>query len=472
MFGRKKASTVNNGAEMSFLEHLEEMRGVILRSISVFVLALIGVLVCFHYFNALMMYPLNSAKKLLAVYTGASEHKIEAKTDKIGPVFLVKEGADGKEIKDGPFWILPKEDGQITLTAEGISQAGTWYNDIKLRSMTFATPIIVYFYVGFLGALGISLPAMLYFTAKFVAPGLKEEELRLMMPAMVIAVLLFALGSAFAFLFILPAGIAFMSWMAQGMNLEMFPDAQSYYSLVIFVTIAIGITFELPLVVIILIYLGVLNPDWLKKNRRIVFVIILIFAAIVTPPDVITQISLTIPLYLMYEASLVIGERLRKKKLAKEAREERLAEIEDEKERREYAREIARERLEEQAREAEYDADSQSESSSDDIGPIDTSHYELQQDFGTRDTSDPAYDYAYDDNDSDEDYGIESYIDYGKLSRPTPQFAPDWSLNKKDYSYMSPNWELNSAGQNADTSEVQEPPHDNVDKNTAPEEKK
>ena len=165
--------------------------------------------------------------------------------------------------------------------------------------------------------LGISLPAMLYFTAKFVAPGLKEEELRLMRPAMVIAVLLFALGSAFAFLFILPAGIAFMSWMAQGMNLEMFPDAQSYYSLVIFVTIAIGITFELPLVVIILIYLGVLNPDWLKKNRRIVFVIILIFAAIVTPPDVITQISLTIPLYIMYEASLVIGERLRKKKLAK-----------------------------------------------------------------------------------------------------------------------------------------------------------
>ncbi len=430
----EKTETKEN-SEMSFLDHLEEMRGVILRSMAVFILAFVSVLIGFHYFNSLMMFPLNSAKKLLAIYTGNTEQTIEAKTDKIGPVYLVKDSKDGNDIKEGPYWILPKEDGgKITLTADGVSQNNAWYSDIKLRSMTFATPIIVYFYVGFLGALCFSLPAIFYFAAKFIAPGLKEEELKLMRPAMIAAVVLFSIGAAFAFSFILPAGIAFMSWMAQGMNMEMFPDAQSYYSMVIFVTLAIGITFELPLVVVILIYLGILNPEWLKKNRRLVFVILLVFASIVTPPDIITQCSLTIPLYLMYEMALRIGIAMRKRKLAREAEEERLAEIEDAKERKEYAQMVAKERLAEEKEELIDDPA---------INEIDTSHYEIEDKYGTRDTSyydDPAYDYGSND---DEDYGYNAYIDYGKLSRPVPEFSPNWDLNKKDYSFMSPNWQLN-----------------------------
>ena len=157
----------------------------------------------------------------------------------------------------------------------------------------------------------------------------------------------------------LPMGIAFMSWMSQGMQLEMFPDAQSYYSMVIFLTIAVGITFELPLVEFILIYVGILDVKWLENNRRMVFLIILIFATVITPPDAITQVSLTIPLYLMYEVALRLGKRMRRAKLRREAERERREAIEEEKERKEYAKTVAKERLAEE--EAERLENSQSE---------------------------------------------------------------------------------------------------------------
>ncbi|MFR6032623.1 MAG: twin-arginine translocase subunit TatC [Bacilli bacterium] len=241
-----------------------------------------------------------------------------------------------------------------------------------MRSMSFATPIVVYFYVGFLGALGLSLPVVFYLAAKFIAPGLTNQELKMLRPGVIAAIILFCVGACFAFFFILPMGIAFMSWLSQGMQLEMFPDAQSYYSMVIFVTIAIGVTFQLPLLEFILIYLGVLNVQWLKKNRRIVFLLILIFATVVTPPDALTQISLTIPLYLMYEITLFLGQRARSKKLAREARAERLAELRDERERKEYVEMMAKERLAEEKAEAEES----------EIDPsIDTSHYSLPDDY-------------------------------------------------------------------------------------------
>lgn len=168
--------------------------------------------------------------------------------------------------------------------------------------------------------------------------GAKKEELDVLLPGIIAAIILFAIGVCFAFFFMLPMGIAFMSWMSQGMQLEMFPDAQSYYSMVIFLTIAVGITFELPLVEFILIYVGILDVKWLENNRRMVFLIILIFATVITPPDAITQVSLTIPLYLMYEVALRLGKKMRRAKLRREAEREKLEAIEEEKERKEYAK--------------------------------------------------------------------------------------------------------------------------------------
>lgn len=435
-------------SEMTFLEHLEEMRFVIIKILGFFTVALIFVLIFFHYFNSMMLYPLNSAKNILAMWVG-TEQVTDVKTDKIGPVYLLAD-KNGTEAKTGPYYIVPQDDS-IVLFKDN-KPANPWYADIKLRSMSFATPIIVYFYVGLLGALGLSLPAAFYFAARFIAPGLKKEELAMLRPGIFAAIFLFGVGVCFAFFFMLPMGIAFMSWMSQGMQLEMFPDAQSYYSMVIFLTMAVGITFELPLVEFILIYVGVLDTKWLKSNRRMVFLIILIFATVITPPDAITQLSLTIPLFLLYELALRLGEKMRKRKLRREAERERLEAIADEKERRQYVETVAKERLaEEEAekREAEANAEIVSEPEGDpenEYGEIDRSHYELPEDYDPNKIEDYGMGYY------DEDYRTEGYIDYGVNSRPriAPDLGPDWSLNRPDTSFMSPDWGLNTDAQSAE----------------------
>ena len=432
-------SQENDPSEMTFLEHLEEMRFVIIKILAFFSVALVFVLVFFHYFNSMMLYPLNSAKEILANWVG-DEQVTDVKTERIGPVYLVPAGGDGKT-KTGPYYIEPKDDSIVLFKDK--KPANPWYADIKLRSMSFTTPIVVYFYVGFLGALGLSLPAAFYFSARFVAPGLKKEELAMLRPGIIAAIFLFAVGVCFAFFFMLPMGIAFMSWMSQGMQMEMFPDAQSYYSMVIFLTMAVGVTFELPLVEFILIYLGVLDTAWLKNNRRMVFLIILIFATVITPPDAITQVSLTIPLYLMYEVALRLGEKMRNAKLRRGAARERLEESEEQKQMREYAKTVAKERLaEEEAerREAEGGAEAVSEPEGE-FGHIDRSHYGLPEDYDPNRVDDYGMGYY------EEDYKMDSYIDYGRLARPVPDFGPDWNLNRPDTSFMTPDWSLNdSAG--------------------------
>lgn len=189
----------NDPSEMTFLEHLEEMRFVILKTLAFFTVALILVLVFFHYFNSMMLYPLNSAKNILSKWVG-TEQVTEVKTERIGPVYLVS--ASDEKNKTGPFYIEPKDDSIVLF--KDSKPSNPWYADIKLRSMSFATPIIVYFYVGFLGALGLSLPAAFYFAARFIAPGLKKEELDVLLPGIIAAIILFAIGVCFAFFFMLP----------------------------------------------------------------------------------------------------------------------------------------------------------------------------------------------------------------------------------------------------------------------------
>ena len=442
----------NPANEMTFLEHLEEMRGVILKSLTVFSLAFLIVVIGFYYFNQLMLFPLNQAKNVLATLYVSDDKKVEKTEDnrqRLGPVYLVEE-KDGKEIsKIGPYYIVAKDETIVLSEEKGTTPK--WVSDIKLRSMSITTPIFVWLSVGFLGSLGLSLPAVLYFVARFVMPGLTKQELRMLTPGVVLGTLLFFIGAIFAFCFMLPMGIAFMAYMSQGMQLEMFPDAMSYYSMVIFVTIATGLTFELPLLQFILIYLGILDIEWLKKNRRMVFLIIVIFASVVTPPDVITQVSLAIPLYLMYEISLRVGIIMRKKKIAKEKAQQAKEDAEAEREHKEYVQEEAKRRLAEKESQ-EYEnakalTDKDSESNPDDDYYNEDRAYEeldnLEDDYNPDD--DYGYDNYYDDYESPE-----GYINYGSLSKPMPDLSPDWSLNEPDTSFMTPDWSLNEPAQSAD----------------------
>ncbi len=424
--------------EMTFLEHLEEMRGVILKSLTVFALAFLVVIMTFYYFNKIMLCPLNWAKENLSAFVAETEQteNVQPQTQRVGPVYLVSE-VNGKEEKTGPFYIV-SEGGSLLLSKDQLSQPSKkndWVSDIKLRSMSITTPIYVWLSVGFLGSLGMSLPITMFFIARFITPGLTKAELRMLTPGVVTGTILFLVGSIFAFRFMLPMGIAFMAYMSNGMQLEMFPDAMSYYSMVIFVTIATGLTFELPLLEFVLIYLGILNVEWLKQNRRMVFLIIVVFAAVVTPPDVITQISLAVPLYLMYEIALRVGIVARRRKLAREAKERKEEEAQEKREHDEYVKEEAHRRLAErdEYENAKASATKDSETNPDDDYLEDRAYDELDN---------LEDDYGYD-NYLDEYESPEGYINYGSLAKPMPDFSPDWSLNSPDTSFMTPDWNLN-----------------------------
>lgn len=434
---KSAGSEDESGAEMSFLEHLEEFRDVVIKCLIALVIAFIVATVGFHYLNKGLMYPLNAAKGIIVNYFDIADTPPPAQAEKIGPFFLVKYGDDGKEVaKEGPFFMESEAtaalEGATTLTRlkNGDLNAMAWHSKIQLRAMSFQTPIVLWFSVGLMGAVGLALPFMLYFIAKFIAPGLTTKERRIMKPTIAVAVLLFFIGSAFAFFFMLPMGIAFMAWMSQNMGLEMFPDAQSYYMMVIFLTLVVGITFEVPLLLTVLIYLGVLNPDVLKKNRRMVFLVILIFATVVTPPDCITQVSLAIPLYLLYELALVIGVKFRNKKLKREAEEERLAEIQDEKERREYiASEAAKRRAEEEEEnEGKSPAKKYDDGLPDDYDPNKDDEYE------------DHHHYDYDDDDEYDPYGLDDDYDPEEFDRLKKSFSPNWQLNEPDLSFFTPNF--------------------------------
>lgn len=158
----------------------------------------------------------------------------------------------------------------------------------------------------------VSAPIVLYQFWAFAAPGLKKNEIRLFLPATIFSPLLFFLGVFFAYSVVLPMGLKFLMGFAA-------PAVQPFFSIAYYVSFAgmlllsFGIVFELPLAVVILIRLNIVSPEMLRKKRREVIVGILILSAILSPPDIFTQLLLSIPLFLLYEISIVIARACHRK---------------------------------------------------------------------------------------------------------------------------------------------------------------
>jgi sec-independent protein translocase protein TatC len=166
------------------------------------------------------------------------------------------------------------------------------------------------------GALAPALPFILFFLGQFVAPALTPSEKRLVFPACCTALFLFLAGCAFSFFFLIPSTLRVSVEINQMLGFMMRWTPGSYYSLLCWLVIGVGLAFEFPLVIVILIYIGILQVATLRKYRRHAVVAIFIIAAIVTPtPDPITQTIFAIPLYVLYELSIIVGARIEKKRL-------------------------------------------------------------------------------------------------------------------------------------------------------------
>ena len=172
----------------------------------------------------------------------------------------------------------------------------------------------VFLQVCFFGGFGLALPFMLYFFAGFVSPGLTLREKRMLVPGCIVSLFLFLLGCAFSYGFILPLSLLVSMKFNLMLGYEIVWSASDYYGLVVWMTLLIGACFQFPLILMILVYAGVITVDQLRKARQIVVVIILIVSAVITPADPISMLILAIPLYILYELSLLAGGAVRRRK--------------------------------------------------------------------------------------------------------------------------------------------------------------
>ena len=167
---------------------------------------------------------------------------------------------------------------------------------------TFLVPLKLTLMVAFL----VALPYVLYQMWAFVAPGLYQHEKRLALPVIISSVFFFAVGMLFAYYIVFPVAFGFFAGYTPA-GVQMMTDIDKYLSFVLTMFIAFGITFEVPVVVVVLVRLGVVELKKLQSIRGYVIVGAFIVGAIFTPPDVLSQVMLAVPLWLLYELGLLVA---------------------------------------------------------------------------------------------------------------------------------------------------------------------
>ena len=181
---------------------------------------------------------------------------------------------------------------------------------VEVASPFFA-PLKLAFFVALVG----TMPWLLYQLWAFVAPGLYKREKKLAMPLLVSAVTLFYAGCAFSFYLVLPTVFTFLTAVTPE-GVSMMTDIHAYLNFVMVIFLAFGLSFQMPVALVILTLLGWVTPDQLREWRGYAVVGVFILAAVVTPPDVISQLMLAIPMCLLYEAGIIASRILGPKRSA------------------------------------------------------------------------------------------------------------------------------------------------------------
>jgi len=176
----------------------------------------------------------------------------------------------------------------------------------QLIAIDVASPFFAPMKLALFAALLLAAPFMLYQAWAFIAPGLYRNEKRLAVPLLLTAVLLFYAGLAFAFFVLLPAMFAFFTATVPD-GVAMMTDINAYLSFVLVMGLAAGLAFEVPVAVMVAVLMRWVTPAQLAEWRGYVVVAIAIFAALLTPPDGLSMILLMLPMWLLYEAGLLVG---------------------------------------------------------------------------------------------------------------------------------------------------------------------
>ena len=194
----------------------------------------------------------------------------------------------------------------------------------KLIAVGVASPFFIPYKLALMVAFVLALPYVLYQVWGFVAPGLYQHEKKLVTPLLISSVSLFYLGMAFAYFFVLPMMFSILPGFAPT-NVDVTPDIAEYLDFVMMMFMAFGIGFEMPVATILLISTGIASRETLEQSRPYVVVGAFIFGMLLTPPDVLSQIMLAIPMWLLFEvgllASRLFDKQVKQAQADKEAHE-------------------------------------------------------------------------------------------------------------------------------------------------------
>ena len=279
LFGRKKGGTEEK-AEMSFIDHLEVLRGHLFRSV-LFIVA--GMIVA-------------------GIYNEFIVDKIV-----LGPIH--EDFVTFKKICEWGHLIGLGDKmciGKIGVTMQNVDTTGQ---------------VSLFFTSLFVGGFIMAFPFVFREFWKFVKPALTKKELNKTRGVIFWVSFLFFTGVLFGYFILMPFSMNFLATFTMSDSIQNIWTIKSYIGTMMPLVLGSGLAFQMPLVIFFLARIGIVSGSFLRKNRRYAIVVILIIAAIITPPDVISQVIVTLPLWLLYEISIVLASRVDKEK-AKEEKEE------------------------------------------------------------------------------------------------------------------------------------------------------
>ena len=169
-----------------------------------------------------------------------------------------------------------------------------------------ASPFLTPFKLTLVLSVFASMPFILYQTWAFLAPGLYKREKKIVLPLFFSSVFLFYAGMAFAYYVVFPLVFMFFTSIAPD-GISVMPDIRSYLDFVLKLFFAFGLSFEIPIAVVILSWMGAVEPNNLAKKRPYVFVLCFILGMLLTPPDIISQTLLAVPMWLLFEVGILFG---------------------------------------------------------------------------------------------------------------------------------------------------------------------
>ncbi|MEC1377256.1 twin-arginine translocase subunit TatC [Heyndrickxia oleronia] len=194
--------------------------------------------------------------------------------------------------------------------------------EITMNAFRLTDPFKVFMEMTLYLALVIILPVILYQLWAFISPGLYEKERKVTLSYIPAAVLLFLAGIAFSYFILFPLILKFMMQLSSQMNINPVIGINEYFSFLFQITLPFGLLFELPIIILFLTRLGIITPMFLAKIRKYAYFLLIVLAAFITPPDVMSQIIVAIPLMILYEISIWLSKIGYRKSKAAELRYE------------------------------------------------------------------------------------------------------------------------------------------------------